>query len=90
MNSFRQSQSKRAPLDELVMSQLQAILTCGEQLKHRHQILLEAPGLEDPQALAIDVWNLRLRADRLLRVLDALEEHYSPADQLQQGTPYAA
>jgi hypothetical protein len=90
MNSVRQSQSNRAPLDELVMSQLRAILTCEEELKRRRQILLEAPGFDDPQAWAIDVWHLRLRADRLVRMLDALEGNYAPADQIEQRTSYAA
>jgi len=90
MNSLKQSQSNRAALDELVTSQLQAILACGEQLKYRYQLFLEAPGVDDPQALAFDVWNLRLRADRLVRVLDALDAKDTPVDQFEQATPYAA
>jgi|HubBroStandDraft_3_1064219.scaffolds.fasta_scaffold585700_2 hypothetical protein len=90
MKVVRQSQSNRAPLDELVKSQLQAILTCEEQLKHRHRILLEASSLDDPQTWAIDVRNLWLRADRLARVLDALEGNYGPVEQFEQGTPCAA
>ncbi len=90
MKSVGDSQSKRAPLDELVMSQLKAILAWEEQLKHRFQILLEAPSSDDPQRLAIELWNLQLRADRLARVLDALDGNYSQAVQLGPETPCAA
>jgi len=87
MKTVRESQSNRAPLDELVMSQLKVILACEEQLKNRFQVLSEAPS-SDPRTLAIELSNLQVRADRLARVLDALDGNYTPAAQLEQETPW--
>jgi hypothetical protein len=79
MNPTNQSLSDSGPLGELVASQLKAIVHCEEQLQRRYGSLVKAPSLDDAQAWASEVWRLRLRADRLARMLDALEGNYAGA-----------
>lgn len=61
------------PLDVLVSSEVEAIISSERQLQSRYVSLLEAPSQAEAQAWAIDVWNLRSRADRLDRLLRAFD-----------------
>jgi hypothetical protein len=65
--------SQTTPLDALVATQVEAIISSEHQLQSRYTSLLEAPTEADAQAWAFDVWNLRSRADRLERLLLAFD-----------------
>ena len=80
MNLLEQSPSKRAPLDHLVVSELEAIINCEKQLQQQYGGILEAPSPEESQTWAFEVLRLRLRTDRLARMLDALGGNYAVAD----------
>ena len=77
MKLVKQSPSERAPLDHLVVSELEAIINCERQLQQQYGGILEAPSLEESQTWAFEVLRLRLRTDRLARMLDALCGNYA-------------
>ena len=66
------SGSMHSPLDHLVVSELEAIMNSERQLQQQYRDIQEAPGREESQTWATEVWRLRLRTERLGRMLDAL------------------
>ena len=80
MNLLNQSPTQQAPLDHLVVSELEAIINCEKQLEQQYGGLLEAPSPQESQTWAFEVMRLRLRAERLGRMLDALGGNYPIAD----------
>jgi hypothetical protein len=66
-------------MDALVVSQVEAIVNSEHRLQSRYASLLEAPDKKEAQAWAIEVWNLRRRADRLERLLLAFDSTDSPS-----------
>lgn len=72
--------SEQAPLDYLVVSELEAIISSEKQLQRQYGNLMQASTSEESQMWASEVWRLRLRADRLGRMLDALGENYRVAE----------
>lgn len=83
------SRTNRAPLDALVVCQLEAIRNSEKQLQQSYARLVAAPKFKDSEACAVQVWKLRLQADRLARMLDALEGKYT-ADPVEKNTLAAA
>jgi len=69
-----------APLDSLVMMQVEAIVNSEHLLEQRYADLLQAPTEAEAQAWALEVWNLRRRADRLGRMLQALGDEDPQVD----------
>jgi hypothetical protein len=90
MTFLQQSSSNKAPLDELIVAQLSDILHCEKQLQQRYENVEGALSLDDSRSWASEVWNLRLRADRLGRMLDALEGNYVPLGPFEKTTLAAA
>ncbi len=90
MNSLNASPSHPEPIDQLVISQMQAIIDCEMRLKERYGSLLNAASSVESERLACEVWNLRLRTDRLARMLDALDGKYVPDGLPEKNTPAAA
>jgi hypothetical protein len=80
MNLIEQSPSEHAPLDHLVVSELEAIIHSERQLQQQYGGLLEAPSPEESQTWAFEVLRLQLRTDRLARMLDALGGYYAVPD----------
>jgi hypothetical protein len=83
-------ESDRAPLEALIVSQLEGIRKREKQLQKRYAALLVAPTLDNSQAWAQEVWSLRSRADRLARMMDALDGIYVPTVLPEKNTPLAA
>jgi hypothetical protein len=90
MQLLSHSQNFRAPLDVLVVLQLEAIIDSEKQLRERYDGLIAKPSADDSEGWAEDVWKLRLQTDRLARLLDALDGKYQPADSTEEITPIAA
>ncbi len=90
MQLLSHSRNFRAPLDVLVVSQLEAILDSEKQLRQRYDSLIAKPSADGSEGWAADVWKLRLQTDRLARMLDALDGKYQPVDSTEEITPIAA
>ena len=82
MATLTQSESNptSSPIDALVASQVEAMISSEHRLQSRYASLLEAPDEEEAQAWTIEVWNLRRRADRLERLLLAFDSQDSASN----------
>jgi len=89
MKHMCQSPKHAAPLDALVVSRLEAILNSEKQLQQRYTTLTQSGRSDDSAGCVAAVWKLRLQADRLARMLDALDGEYV-ADPPEKNTLAAA